>query len=107
MALCCPGLFWDQTPATTRTTILGAIEARRSAYDLAMYGAWRAEAFAREDKLKPYEQYRSKSKKTSKAGARQTAGEMLAAFQNRAQAGAPIAIEMVERPRRFRQPADC
>lgn len=100
MALCCPGLFWDQTPATTRTTILGAIEARRSAYEQAMYGAWQTERFAREDKLKPFSQYASKSKKTSKAGARQTAGEMLAAFQNRAQSGAPIAIEMVDGPRR-------
>ncbi len=94
------GSFWDQTPATYRVAILGAIEARRSAYEQAMYGAWQTERFAREDKLKPFGRYVSSSTKTSKATARQTGAEMLAAFQNRAQAGAPIKIEMVDGPRR-------
>lgn len=95
----CPGSFWDQTTATYRAVMLGAIEHRRNVYEQAMYGAWQTERFAREDKLKPFGQYATKSKKTSKAGTRQMAAEMLAALQSCAQSHAPMKVELVDGPR--------
>lgn len=69
-----------------------------------MYTAWQVERFAREERLKPFKDYAARPGKGRKAasdlGQRQTPGEMLAAFQDRIQAGAPIAIEIVDAPRR-------
>jgi hypothetical protein len=42
---------------TYEAVIRGRIEQRRQDYTLALYTAWRTEAFARTEKLQPYKTY--------------------------------------------------
>jgi hypothetical protein len=75
----------------------GRIAARHDGYELALYGAWQSERFARVDKLKPLSSYLKETRKkpVGRVGDRQTPQEMLAALQNIAGTGVALKIERI------------
>jgi hypothetical protein len=81
-----------------RSTILGRIDARRDDYELAKYAGWKAIWFHRQDRLESFGTYAVKEQPEA-AGERQRPEEMLASLVSRAGSGAPINVELVDRPR--------
>lgn len=75
----------------------GWMKRRHDDHDLATYGAWRGEFFARQDKLKPVGKYLS-ADKPAKADGPQTPAERALAFRALQAAGAPIKIEVLDGP---------
>ncbi|WP_294195862.1 hypothetical protein [uncultured Sphingomonas sp.] len=80
----------------------GWMKRRHDDHDLATYGAWRTEFFARQDRLKPVSQYLAIDK-PAKADGPQTPAERAMAFRALQAAGAPIKIEVVDGPPRRRK----
>lgn len=81
-----------------RSTILGRIDARRDDYELAKYAGWKAIWFHRQERLEPFGNYAVKEQPEAD-GERQRPEEMLASLVSRASGGAPINVELVDRPR--------
>jgi hypothetical protein len=81
-----------------RATILGRIDARRDDYELAKYAGWRAIWFHRQERLEPFGKYAEKEPPEAD-GDRQRPEEMLASLVSKAGSGAPINVELVDRPR--------
>lgn len=75
--------------------IKGAMEARRGDYELALFGAWQTERFARIEKLKPLAQYVKEARKRSGPRLAQSAQEKLASFHAIAAGGVPLKIERI------------
>jgi len=73
----------------------GADDRAEERYHLTLFGAWRGEAFAREDKLKPLKSYLKKQVRSAKATVRQTAAEIAAALGQRPGSK----VEIVDEPR--------
>lgn len=88
-----PVAFWDQSPASFAAAMRGRIAARANAYDLALFGAWQGERFARTDKLQPLAHYLKRKGRRTDRPAIGTPQTMLAAFATLAGTGAPITIE--------------
>lgn len=85
--------FWEHTPCTYAAAIRGAIDRRRADYDMALYGAWNAERFHREELLRPYSHYAKQAGKASGQQKRmQTAQERLAVFTAMAGGGVGLTI---------------
>ncbi|MBB5725053.1 hypothetical protein FHS97_000961 [Sphingomonas endophytica] len=74
------------------------MQRRRDDHDLATYGAWRGEFFARQDKLKPVGQYLAADKPGARSGGSQTPAERALVFRALQAAGAPIKIEVLDGP---------
>ena len=66
---------------------------RRDDYELATFTAWRIEAFARAEKLKPLKSYLKQAHATEKKGRAQSAREALAVFSTLAAQGAGVRVE--------------
>ncbi|MCM3679479.1 hypothetical protein ACH37Y_06375 [Sphingomonas paucimobilis] len=81
-----------------RSTILGRIDARRDDYELAKYAGWKAIWFHRQERLEPFGDYAVKEQ-AGTDGERQRPEEMLASLISKAGSGAPINVELVDRPR--------
>jgi len=73
----------------------GADDASDDRFNLVLFGAWRGEAFAREDKLKPLKSYLRKAVRTAKEAIKVTAAEIAASLRDKPGAATTI----VDRPR--------
>lgn len=94
-----PASFWHQTPASYAAALRGRLKARSDDLERILFGAWKGEFFAREEKLRGFAYYLKKLIAPARPRSeRQTPAEMLAAYASRASAGAPIRIELVEKP---------
>jgi hypothetical protein len=86
-----PAEFWKQTPKSFVAVMEGAARRHRRDFELAITGAWHAEAFARQKRLKGLADYIGEKPKRRK----QSPEEMFAILSQFQAGGAPIDIREV------------
>lgn len=86
-----PTDFWQQTPKSFVAIMEGAARRQKREYELTVVGAWHAEAFARQKRLKKLGDYLGDKPKAR----RQTPEEMFAVIQQFKAGGAPMNIREV------------